>query len=298
MPGDLDVAVKLSMQGGDQVRAELTALGAAGSASFAEIETRAQTTSTALQQSVQTVGAAAEEMVEKTSGTVEATSGQIETWTNEVASFSQSSLQSIGSTLQDFTVHGRADWRAMVEGMAADFAQLVYQVSVLRPLERAARTSLPGLLGSLFHDGGPVEAGAPAGRTRVVPADLFAAAPRLHDGTLPGLAPDEVPAILQTGEMVLNRRQASAVRSAQDDPLPDIAPSGTNAALLRGGDTYVLQVDARGPDSDGDAGVEARVERAVAIALAQQVPGIIRASADIAQRRVVDDYRRRGGRFG
>ena len=55
-----------------------------------------------------------------------------------------------------------------------------------------------------LHEGGIVgEAGAP----RLLPAAVFAGAPRFHGG----LAPDEIPAILQRGEAVLTRRQQAAV---------------------------------------------------------------------------------------
>jgi len=67
-------------------------------------------------------------------------------------------------------------------------------------------------IASFFHDGGTVGAG---GRTAAMPAALFAAAPRLHAGGF--LRSDEVPAILQTGEMVLNRRQVAGLSSATDN---------------------------------------------------------------------------------
>jgi hypothetical protein len=42
----------------------------------------------------------------------------------------------------------------------------------------------------------------------MVPLGVFAGAPRFHDGAY--LKPDEVPAILQRGERVLNRKEARA----------------------------------------------------------------------------------------
>jgi|GEM_PF-3445622 hypothetical protein len=56
----------------------------------------------------------------------------------------------------------------------------------------------------LFHEGGVV--GAPVNSNRMLPANVIRFAPRLHDGAY--LAADEVPAILQTGERVLNRSEA------------------------------------------------------------------------------------------
>ena len=57
---------------------------------------------------------------------------------------------------------------------------------------------------SLFHSGGVV--GSDYAPTRMMPSVAFAGAPRLHSG----LAPDEFPAILQSGERVLNRAQTAA----------------------------------------------------------------------------------------
>ena len=63
-----------------------------------------------------------------------------------------------------------------------------------------------GLAKSLvFHDGGIV--GAAGGRARLVPAEMFADAPRYHSGGIIG--PDERPIIAQVGERVLNRREAA-----------------------------------------------------------------------------------------
>lgn len=56
---------------------------------------------------------------------------------------------------------------------------------------------------AIFHGGGIV--GTTAVPTRAIPSSLIARAPRLHDGGMAGLRPDEVPAILQRGEMVSPR---------------------------------------------------------------------------------------------
>ena len=64
--------------------------------------------------------------------------------------------------------------------------------------------NLGGILGSLFsfHSGGIVGQGGTL--THVNPL-VFANAPRYHSGGVAGLAPAEVPAILQKGEEVLTR---------------------------------------------------------------------------------------------
>lgn len=49
--------------------------------------------------------------------------------------------------------------------------------------------------------------------TRTVPMRVFRFAPRLHEGAF--LSPDEVPAILQRGERVLNREETRAFNRGQ-----------------------------------------------------------------------------------
>jgi hypothetical protein len=73
------------------------------------------------------------------------------------------------------------------------------------------------MLSGVFHAGGLIGAPAPQ---RLVPALAFADAPRLHAGGMAGLRPDEVPAILQRGEMVLSRAQVAGIASARDKPPP------------------------------------------------------------------------------
>lgn len=65
---------------------------------------------------------------------------------------------------------------------------------------------IPGILSGarvgLFHKGGTVGRG---GSSTTVHPGVFAGAPRYHSGGVAGLKPDEVPAILQKGEVVLPR---------------------------------------------------------------------------------------------
>jgi lambda family phage tail tape measure protein len=123
---------------------------------------------------------------------------------------------------------GKLDFRDLATSMIADLAQLAARRFILGPLANALSGVLGGvfegtgasLFASVLHAGGLVGAPAPQ---RPVPAYAFAGAPRLHsggvaglrpDGGWAGLAPDEVPAILQRGERVLSRREARAYGGA------------------------------------------------------------------------------------
>lgn len=69
--------------------------------------------------------------------------------------------------------------------------------------------AIGGFFGGLFHSGGVVGAG---GTKRLVSPLAFIGAPRYHSGGIAGLKPDEVPAILQTGEQVLSRDQVRGAK--------------------------------------------------------------------------------------
>lgn len=79
-------------------------------------------------------------------------------------------------------------------------------------------SSSRSILSGIYHEGGLVGAGAPM---RMMPALAFAGAPRLHEGAY--LRPDEVPAILQRGERVLNRAEARAYEAGRGSGGPPMA---------------------------------------------------------------------------
>ncbi|MFQ3623825.1 MAG: hypothetical protein SNJ73_09795, partial [Acetobacteraceae bacterium] len=82
------------------------------------------------------------------------------------------------------------------------------------------------IFGAIFHRGGMVGDPAPG---RSVPALAFAGAPRFHAGGLPGLRPDEVPAILQRGERVLSREE---VRRGAGVPRGASAPAQVHVTIV------------------------------------------------------------------
>jgi hypothetical protein len=129
-----------------------------------------------------------------------------------------SAFSSAESAFRQFVTTGKFDFKSLVSSILADLATLAFKNAVLGPLASA----LSGVFGggvfgggaaanpmvntSIWHAGGMVASGSPM---RAVPVTAFADAPRLHSGGWAGLRPDEVPAILQRGERVLNRREAA-----------------------------------------------------------------------------------------
>jgi hypothetical protein len=121
----------------------------------------------------------------------------------------------------DLLAQGKLDWNSWADaGRSAlqDITRELIKLAVLNPIKNALFGSnaptlnntngvlssvFKDIFASVFHEGGTVGAG---GGQRRVPALAFAGAPRFHEGAF--LKPDEVPAILQRGERVLNRNDA------------------------------------------------------------------------------------------
>lgn len=113
------------------------------------------------------------------------------------------------SAIGQFVKTGKLDFSSLVSSILADMAMLSARKFILGPLANVlsgALGNLGGLFAPVLHAGGVVGSAAPQ---RMVPAMAFAGAPRMHAGGWAGLRPDEVPAILQKGERVLNRREAA-----------------------------------------------------------------------------------------
>lgn len=114
----------------------------------------------------------------------------------------QNVFGSLGGSLAGFAKGGANYLGSLVSGIAGGIGNWV----------SGGMSGIGGFLGGigsffggLFHEGGLV---TPMGRMP------FAGIPRYHGGGMAGLRPDEVPAILQTGEAVLSRSQVASARSA------------------------------------------------------------------------------------
>lgn len=126
----------------------------------------------------------------------------------------------------------------------ADFLQQIAK-AILQQMILNALASMGGPIGgaataaggavAVAHSGAVIGSGS-ANRTRSAPSTWFAAAPRMHTGGVVGLAPDEVPTILQKGEEVL----------AKDNPRNVLngGAAGGPAAAPAAGPTIINAIDA------------------------------------------------------
>lgn len=133
-----------------------------------------------------------------------------------------SAMQSVSSNIENALSQafdtGKFKASEMFKAILKDIAMLQIKAAVLQPLFGGGADGggglIGGLLSSVFHKGGIVGQG---GMGRQVPALAFANAPRFHNGGMPGLRANEVPAILQRGEGVIPKDQMQ--RSASGVPI-------------------------------------------------------------------------------
>lgn len=111
---------------------------------------------------------------------------------------------SIASGFEDAILRG-AKLSDVLRGIAQDLARLAIRKAITEPLFNLVGSAI----GGIFHTGGIV--GQTAAPTRALSPLAWAGAPRYHTGGIAGLAPGEVPAILQSGEGVFTREQMAAL---------------------------------------------------------------------------------------
>lgn len=154
--------------------------------------------------------------------------GEAMDWGKGLGSALTSAFRSAEDAIASFVTGGKIDFKALADSILADITRIAVRSAILGPLANALGGGSGGLLGGLFGGGGGLfagifhqggVAGGPA-QQRLVPAFAFAGAPRFHDGGLAGLRADEVPAILQRGEMVLSRAQLAAIGAARETRPP------------------------------------------------------------------------------
>lgn len=112
------------------------------------------------------------------------------------------------ATAFDDMVWGAKSAGEAIENLTRALMRMIAQKMFLEPLAQSITSWMQPGLGAIFgftkHAGGIAGAGGPG---RLLPAAVFAGAPRFHDG----LMPNEVPAILERGEMVLPKELTEAL---------------------------------------------------------------------------------------
>lgn len=137
-------------------------------------------------------------------------------WNQRIEDLGASAFGGFLSDLATGAASFKDAFNDMVRSFVAGVAQMMAQEIALRSIRSLMGSWGGGGVGGVvreaipvgsFHTGGIV--GMSTRRINVNPL-VFGHAPRYHNGGIAGLKPDEVPAILQTGERVLSRRQTAA----------------------------------------------------------------------------------------
>lgn len=100
-------------------------------------------------------------------------------------------------------------FKEMAAGILSEIARMIIQQQILNAVQGAMGMfggggGIGGAIASVFHGGGIAGSGS---RKRLVDPSIFAFAPRYHTGGIAGLAPNEVPAILEKGERVMTEAE-------------------------------------------------------------------------------------------
>lgn len=156
-------------------------------------------------------------------------------------------FDTIGQQFANFISQGKYDWKdfaSVAVSVLQDISNEIIKLAVLDPLKNLifgtntpTLSSVGGVLGSLLGNGDDIDStiaatpgvfgihhsGGMAGfanTNRVLPSNVLRFAPRFHQGAY--LAPDEVPAILKTGERVLNPQETKAYNAKSTGATPPI----------------------------------------------------------------------------
>lgn len=111
----------------------------------------------------------------------------------------ENALESLGNAFRKF---------------ASDFlmqiAKMILQQAIFNAMQSmGAGNSIMGIIGSLFHEGGVA---GQATQGRAINPSWFNGAVKYHTGGIAGLAPNEVPAILEKGETIRTEEQEAALQ--------------------------------------------------------------------------------------
>lgn len=192
-------------------------------------------------------GISEEQYLEAVSVRLDTLSEKTQAAVGELDEFTKAAAKNIEGALADFLFDPFSDG---LDGLAKKFGQTIQRMVADAAAAQLARSlfgdmgktgKLGGLVGKGlglltesfgFHQGGLVGAGGHS-FTRSVPAAAFFNAPRFHNG---GFAANEVPAILQKGELVLTKEQqrAAASRGGANNIVVNVnSPTGDPAEIRR-----------------------------------------------------------------
>lgn len=198
-------------------------------------------------------------------------------------------MKKLEDVLVDAAMTGKFEFKEMVDSIIEDIARLLVRTQITGPLAQG----LSGLIGNIFGGGQGGSSGGGFFGSLFAEGAAFARGQRITAYARGGVVGRPTLFPMANGMGLMGEAGPEAVL-----PLARTSSGrlGVEAAGIGpGGNVYTVNVDARGSADPGATAVSVR--RAVDEALSARIPGIIKASSQIAQRKVVDNYQRRGSRF-
>jgi lambda family phage tail tape measure protein len=166
--------------------------------------------------------------------------------------------------LTKFAMTGKLDFNSLANSIIADLIRIQVRAMIVQALtgisggwgggsSSSAATGVKSIADSsakVYHTGGIVGDSA---ASRAIDASVFAGAQRYHSGGWPGLARDEVPAILQTGEQVLSRAEVAASRASAGRSYPAMSAAGTVSMIVPPININVINESGQAVEAQGTA---------------------------------------------
>lgn len=205
-------------------------------------------------------------------------------------------MQGLEDALVKATTTGKFEFKELVDSILEDVARLLIRTQITGPLAQG----LSGAINSIFGGQGGGSSGGGGGFFSGIGdffGGLFAHGGAFRNG-------QQIKAFARGGVVngpTLFPMAKGMGLMGEAEPEAVLPLTRTRAGKLGvesvggSGNFFTVNVDARG--STDPAGTSASVKKAVNDALNARIPGIIETSAQLAQRRTIDGYQRRGSRF-
>ncbi len=205
-------------------------------------------------------------------------------------------MQGLEDALVDAATTGKFEFKELVDSILEDVARLLVRTQITGPLAQG----LSGLIGNIFggqSSGGGGGGGGGGGFFSNLFGGFFAKGAAFNNGNVTAFARGGVvsaPTVfpMAKGMGLMGEAGPEAVLPLRRTSNGNL---GVEAIGSGSGSFFAISVDARG--STDPTATSVSVRKAVDEALNARIPGIIETSAQVAQRRTVDSWQRRGSRF-
>ena len=197
-------------------------------------------------------------------------------------------MQGLEDALVKATTTGKFEFKELVDSILEDVARLLVRTQITGPLAQG----LSGLISSIFGGGQSGSSGGGLFGGLFADGGAFRNGQQITAYAKGGIVGKPTIFPMANGMGLMGEAGPEAVL-----PLTRMSSGrlGVESAGVNGGNYFSVTVDAR--NSANPSATSEMVKQAVDKALSARIPGIIQTSAQIAHRKTVDTWQRRGSRF-